>query len=151
MVFVIAPLLTGTSAGLLCAYKLHASGESPLYLLVGELGLPWWMGPPLLAALLYAAAKLVVRYAPSGAIHVGLKELLEGMSGPVALGMLAGWAIGSLVGDASAFGLPTSYVMVPLAALLCAPCVVLWCGNCVRSPGGGSSGRSEETRAMMHV
>ena len=50
VVFIVAPTLTGAGTGLLFAYKLHASGESPLYRLVGELGMPWWTGPLILAA-----------------------------------------------------------------------------------------------------
>ena len=46
VVFILAPTLTGAGTGLLFAYKLHASGESPLYRLVGELGMPWWVGRP---------------------------------------------------------------------------------------------------------
>ena len=38
VVFIVAPTLTDAGTGLLFAYKLHASGESPLYRLVGELG-----------------------------------------------------------------------------------------------------------------
>ena len=48
---------------MLCAYKLHASGDSPLYRLVGQLGMPWWMGPMMLAASIYVAIKLIMRAA----------------------------------------------------------------------------------------
>ena len=149
VIFGLAPTLASVGFGLLSAYKLHASGESPLYRLVGKLGMPWWTGPPMLAALLVSAGKLVCRYAPTGALHMGLKELAEAMSGPVALGMLTGWAMGALVGDASAFGLQASYLLVLLAALLCEPCAVLWCGSCLVNSRSRRSGG--EARLMMPV
>ena len=161
VVFVLTPTLAGAGAGLLCAYKLHASGESPLYRLVGELGAPRWIGLPLLATAIYAAAKLVVRVAPSlcpnGAFHKGGRELAEAMAMPVALGVLAGWGFGSLVGDAAAFGLPAGYLLVPLGALLCTPCALVFCGPCLSGlrsccDSRASPGRKPpEEGAMMHV
>ena len=136
VVFIMAPTLTGAGTGLLFAYKLHASGASPLYRLVGELGLPWWTGPLALAAATYAVAKLVIRCAPTlcpnGAFHKGGRELIEAMAMPVALGVLVGWGAGALVGDASALGdsgLPAGYVLVPLSILLCSPCIMFFCCN----------------------
>ena len=133
VVFILAPTLTGAGTGLLFAYKLHASGESPLYRLVGELGMPWWTGPLILAAAIYAVATLVIRWAPTlcpnGAFYKGGRELIEAMAMPVALGVLAGWAVGALVGDASTFGLPAGYFLVPLSVLMCSPCIMFFCYN----------------------